>query len=99
MIVVIGQFRMPIANRDHARQLMECVALATRAEVGCMTYSYAEDVLEPGLYRVSELWDSREALAAHFAAPHMLDWQRERGKLGFSDRIVKAYEVSGEELL
>jgi quinol monooxygenase YgiN len=99
MIAVIGQFRLPIANREYARPLMERVTLATRAGHGCLAYSYAEDVLEPGLYRVSELWDSREALAVHFAAPHMQDWQRERAELGFSDRVMKSYEVTGEELL
>jgi quinol monooxygenase YgiN len=97
MIAVIGEFRMPLENRELARGMMDRVVQATRAEAGCIAYSYAEDVLDPGLYRISELWESREALAVHFDAPHMKVWQRERAELGLSGRMVKAYAVSGEE--
>jgi quinol monooxygenase YgiN len=78
---------------------MARVIAASRAEPGCLAYAYAEDVLEPGLLRVNEAWESRAALAAHFAAPHMQAWQRERAELGMSGREVTAYEVSGEEAL
>jgi quinol monooxygenase YgiN len=99
MIVVIGEFRLPLEHRAEAEQAMARVVAATRAENGCIAYAYAEDVTDPGLFRVSELWESHEALAAHFAAPHMLAWQRERAELGMKDRKVTAYAVSGEELL
>lgn len=99
MIAVIGSFRMPLESREQARLIMERVVKATRAENGCIAYCYAEDVLEPGLFRVSELWESREVLAVHFAAPHMQEWQRERTSLGLSERVIKAYGVSGEEAL
>lgn len=78
---------------------MNRVIAASRAEDGCIAYSYAEDLLEPGLFRVSEAWESREALAAHFETPHMLAWRRERAELGMTDREVTAYTVSGEEAL
>lgn len=99
MIAVIGSFRMPLESREQARVMMERVVKATRTENGCNAYSYAEDVLDPGLFRVSELWESREALVLHFAAPHMQEWQRERASLGLSERVMKAYVVSGEEAL
>ena len=67
MIVVLGQFRMPAEHMDAARPPMEKFMLATRAEDGCVEFNYAEDVLDPGLIRVSEVWDSREHLTAHLA--------------------------------
>jgi quinol monooxygenase YgiN len=73
--------------------------LATRAEPGCIDYAYAEDVLEPGLIRVSEKWESREALAVHFEAAHMQRWRQERDGFGMSDRDMRAYEMIGEEVL
>ena len=99
MVIVLGEFRFPLENRSAAQDVMERVVLATRAEQGCIAYSYAEDVIDPGLFRISEVWQSREALAVHFEAPHMKDWQRERADLGLSGRAVKAYSVSGEEAL
>jgi quinol monooxygenase YgiN len=99
MIAVIGSFRLTVANAGAGRAAMARVIAASRAEPGCLTYAYAEDVLEPGLFRVNELWTDRAALAAHFASAHMRQWQRERVELGMTGRAVAAYEVSGEEAL
>jgi quinol monooxygenase YgiN len=99
MLVVLGTFRLPSASLEAGRTAMERVIAASRAEPGCIEYAYAEDVSEPGLFRVNEAWESREALATHFEAAHMKAWQRERAELGMSDRTVTAYDVAGEELL
>ena len=99
MIVVLGEFRMPAHRRAEAVAAMRRVVEATRSEPGCVAYAYAEDVTEPGLFRVNEQWDSREALAAHFEATHMKQWQAERAELGMSGRVVTAFAVDGEEAL
>lgn len=99
MIVVTGVFHIPVTNRPEAVEAMERVIAATLCEPGCTAYSYAEDVCEPGLFRVSEQWASREALTAHFAAPHMEQWRAERASLGMTARVVTAFTVSGEESL
>src|SRR5690606_35664581 len=69
---------------EQARPLMCAVIEATLGEPGCRAYSYAEDVADPGLFRVVELWDSREALSAHFDAPHMKVWPSNAQRSGFS---------------
>ena len=97
MIAVLGTFRFPLAALDQARPLMREVVGATLEEAGCRTYSYAEDVTEPGLFRVTEQWDSREALAAHFATPHMKAWGEQRAALGFFDRDISVYEIGAAE--
>lgn len=99
MIVVIGTFRLPIERYEEAQPALKRVIAASRAEAGCLSYTYAEDVLEPGLFRVSEAWTSRAALTAHFATPHMLAWQAERAALGLSERDVRAYTVNGADVL
>ena len=99
MIVVVGSFRLPAESLAAGRDAMARVIAATRTEHGCLAYAYAEDIVEPGLFRVSEAWTSRAALAAHFEAAHMKQWQRERAELGMSDREMTACEVSAEEAL
>lgn len=99
MIVVLGSFRFPPEAVGQARPLMRTVIEATRAEPGCRAYSYAEDVAEPGLFRVTELWDSREALAAHLATPHMKAWSEARSALGFHDRQIAVHELGPGEAL
>jgi quinol monooxygenase YgiN len=95
MIVVIGQFRMPVENMEAARPLMAKVMLATRAEAGCIEYNYAEDLLDPGLIRVSEVWETREQLTAHLKTPHMAVWGEERTAFGLSGRAITVFEADG----
>jgi quinol monooxygenase YgiN len=92
-VAVIGQFRMPAENMAAARPIMRKVMDATRAEDGCIEYNFAEDVLDPGLIRVSELWDSREQLAAHLKTPHMAVWGEERAALGLSGRKITVFDA------
>lgn len=99
MIVVIGEFRLPPEHHRQALAAMQRVIAASCAEPGCLDYSYAEDVLEAGLFRVSEAWQSREALGTHFDSDHMQTWQRERTAFGMSGRRVVAYVVGAEEAL
>jgi quinol monooxygenase YgiN len=93
MIVVSGRFRLPLDRIAEAQPAMAKVIAASLAEPGCRDYAYAEDVTEPGLFRVQETWDSLETLRAHFATTHMKEWQAVRETLGFHDRAVVAYEV------
>ena len=97
MLIVSGRFRLPPERIAEARPAMATVIAASLAERGCRAYSYAEDVVEPGLVRVHEEWDSLEALRAHFATPHMRQWQAARETLGFHDRSVSACEA-GERI-
>ena len=96
-VAVIGQFRMPPESMDAARPLMRTVMEATRAEPGCVEYNYAEDVLDPGLIRVSEVWDSRAHLNQHLKTAHMAEWGAQRTALGLSGRDIAVYEVSSAE--
>ena len=99
MIIVSGHFRLPPERIAEARAAMAKVIAASRAEAGCRAYAYAEDVTEPGLFRVHEEWDSRDALTAHFAMPHMLEWQAARETLGFHGRAITVREAGPAEAL
>lgn len=99
MIRVIGQFRLPADRLAEAREPMRRVVAATLAEPGCRGYSYAEDICDPGLIRVSEAWESRAALDAHFASDHMARWRDERTELGLTERDIRMIEIAGEEPL
>ena len=97
MIAVLGSFRFPLEAIEQARPLMRAVIEATLTEPGCRTYSYAEDLAEPGCFRVMELWDSREELLAHLKTPHMKAWVEQRAALGFFDRDISLYELGAAE--
>lgn len=96
-VIVMGEFRLPLENLEAARPAMEQVVTLTRAEDGCLGYSYAQDMFDPGLIRVAEKWASAEALAAHLAAPHMDEWKRVREGFGLTGRAITMYEIASEK--
>ena len=49
MILIAGTVRLPAGRLDAARPSMASLIEASRAEAGCLEYSYAEDVLDRGL--------------------------------------------------
>ena len=98
MIVIEGTVRIPPANLDKARTVMEQMIRASRAEAGCLDYAYSVDVLDPGLIRVNERWESRDALAGHFKTAHMATWRAFFPELGITDRSLRLYEADPETI-
>ena len=94
MILIAGTVRLPPEKLDIARPHMEKMLLASRAEAGCRAYSYAQDVLDPGLIHVAEAWDDADALAAHFASAHMKEWRAAGADFGIGDRKLTRYVVT-----
>jgi quinol monooxygenase YgiN len=95
-LVIAGTIRVPPERLDAFRPHMLAMLGASRAEDGCLEYSYAEDVAEPGLIRVFEAWRDQAALDAHFATPHLAAWRAAWPEFGVSDRRLIAYEVASE---
>jgi quinol monooxygenase YgiN len=98
-LIIAGTVRVPPENLDAFRPHMEAMLTASRAEDGCLTYSYAVDVQDPGLIRVFEAWRDQAAVDAHLKAPHMAQWRAAWPVLGVSDRRLSLYEVAAERAL
>ncbi|MET0180106.1 MAG: putative quinol monooxygenase [Novosphingobium sp.] len=97
MIIVAGTVRIAAERLDAARPAMARVIAATRAEDGCLAYAYAQDLLDPGLIHVAERWRDRDALRAHFAAAHMVEWRAAQPGLGLFDKSLRIYETDEGE--
>ena len=92
-VVILGTVRLPPERLGDARAHMAAMVAASRAEDGCLAYAYGEDVLEPGLIRVSEVWRDQAALGAHAQSAHMRVWRAAAGELGLHDRQLVAYDA------
>ena len=97
MIIVMGTFRMPVQNLERALPMAEAVVMATRAEDGCIAYSYARDLFDPEVIHVSEKWRDRAALMAHFHSEHMKTWAAKRGDLGLFGRDIRIFDTDEGE--
>lgn len=95
-LIIAGTVRVPVENLDQFRPHMLEMLSASRAEDGCLTYSYAQDVADPGLIRIFEAWRDQAALEAHFATGHMARWRSLWPQFGVSDRNLMVYETAAE---
>ncbi len=93
MLILAGTVRLPPENLPAARPFIARMVAASRAEPGCVAYSFAEDLEEPGLLRIFEVFRDREAQQAHAASQHMKDWRATWGDLGIGDKQITHYEV------
>ena len=93
MLVITGTFRVPPHHLDDARPHMAAMIAASRAEAGCLHYSYGEDLLDRGVIHVAEHWASREALAAHGVAEHIKTWRASWPGLGIGERDLTLFEA------
>jgi quinol monooxygenase YgiN len=99
MIIVTGEARFAPEAVGALRAAAAAMVPATRAEAGCVSYGYAEDVLEPGLVRISEIWSDWASLEAHFATAHMARFNAALAEIRPVSVRVVAYETGAERVL
>ena len=93
MIIVAGTITVDPSDMDTYREVSAPMIEATLAEDGCHTYNFAQSVVDPSEIRIFELWESKEALEAHFVAPHMQTFQQAIGQLKIGNRNLAIYEA------
>ncbi len=97
MIVVSGTLRTTPQALARLGEAMRAVIETTRGEEGCRVYAFSADVIEPGLIRIYEEWDNREALAAHSRAPHIAEWHEALEAAGGAAVSLSLIEVGSVE--
>ena len=98
-LIISGSVQVQPENPVRFRPLMKAILEASRAEDGCLDYTYAEDVAEPGRIRVFEVWRDAAALEARFQTSHMAEWRARWPHFGVSDRRLFAYEIVSQRPL
>lgn len=94
MLLIVGTVRLPADGLDAARPVMRRMVDASRKEEGCVEYGYAQDVFDPDVIQVRELWTDQAALDRHFASPHIAEWRAAWPTLGIGDRNLRVYDVA-----
>ncbi len=96
MIIVAGTVRVDPTKREATGLAMDKVIKASRAEPGCIEYSYSIDVLDPHVVHVFEVWRDKDVLQLHFKMPHLSEWRAAWTMIGVTDRKLKMYEIAAE---
>ncbi len=99
MIVIAGRIRIkPGTQADATRAARDMVA-ATRPEAGCVSYAFYADLEDPCAFFIFEEWENDEALARHFATPHMAAFQAQVLTFIAASPEIKRYVVSSAAAL
>jgi quinol monooxygenase YgiN len=94
MLILAGTIRVGAGKREACLLPVLQMVTATRAEPGCLEYSFAFDAVDDHLLRIFEVFADEAALAAHRASAHMQSWRAIMPELGISGRDMSEYQVS-----
>ncbi|MFC0590118.1 putative quinol monooxygenase [Novosphingobium aquiterrae] len=81
MLLIEGWIKLATGEFDKVADQARAMVTATNQEAGCLHYSFARDIADPDLIRISERWDSQEALAGHSASAHMAEFNKAMGSV------------------
>ncbi len=76
MIQINGTIRIDPAALDAARAALVTMMEHSRAEDGCLLYTFAQDLSDPGVLLLCERWRDAAALEAHGKSAHMREFQQ-----------------------
>lgn len=94
MLLIEGWIKLATGEFEKVREQGIAMVKATNEEAGCLHYAFAQDIADPDLIRISERWDSPEALAAHGASAHMAAFNKAMG--GVTREGADLWLYSGE---
>ena len=101
MIIARVEIHVEPASVEALKGALADMERDTRAEPGCLDYAFSQEINNPGVVRVSELWKDMAALEAHMKALHMATFQQAVVQHAPKSVDVKFYEgteVSGPAL-
>ncbi len=96
MLVVMAEVVVKPGTVEQVRDALKTMEIESRKEPGCVTYAFSVDVSDASKLRISERWESMDALKAHFKTPHMAVFGGVLGKHPPVSMDVKLYEVARE---
>jgi quinol monooxygenase YgiN len=88
MLVVLGDVYVQIPKREEAGQLMLAIQRAAREEEGCISYTFAETLDDPGHLVLVQQWRDQQALDAHYRSQAFIDYQA-----SISESLVRSSEL------
>ncbi|MBS0482984.1 MAG: antibiotic biosynthesis monooxygenase [Proteobacteria bacterium] len=71
MLLVEGWLKLASGEFDKIIDQARVMVKETNAEEGCLHYSFARDISDPDLIRISERWVGNDAMTAHTESAHM----------------------------
>ncbi len=95
MLIVLAKAKLGDGALESGRAAFIAMIEASRAEEGCIEYTYSVDVLDPSTLNIVEKWVDDAALAYHFQTPHMAAFQK--ALAGLDVKVVEALKFQADD--
>lgn len=99
MVIVLGKVEVEPTDRETFIHAVSAVELATRQEVGCISYAFGQDSTRNDLFWLCESWSDLAALTAHLETPHIAAFRAAIAPLKVRSFIAKRYDAENEVIL
>ena len=93
MIQINGTIRLGRTIDAATQKAIVEMVRASRAEDGCLDYSFARDIADPDTLILFERWRDRAALEAHGTSAHLATFQEVMTANPPASRDIRVYET------
>ena len=93
MLIVIGDATAAPGRRDELVAAAQAIASATRADDGCLAYSFSADVENPDRILSIEIWVDRAAMDEHMTHAHTEEFLRIAPGLVAGEPVMSFHDV------
>jgi quinol monooxygenase YgiN len=94
MIIVAGSVLVQETKLERAIEVALTMSKATKAEAGCIDYTFYSDLENPNRFFIFEVWEHQEALDHHFKTEHMRVFNQNLPEVLAAKPEITRYEVS-----
>lgn len=98
-IVLAGRFTSKAARRDELVALSQSMLAPSRAEDGCVSYDFLEEIGGPGNFLFFERWRNKAVLDTHFATAGFAAFAKAFPTLIDGEANIRLFAVSSERTL
>ena len=93
MLMVLGEAKLGDGALEAGMAALSAMIEASRAEEGCIDYTYSVDILDPTRLMITEKWVDNDALVYHLSTPHMAAFQKAISELDVAITEVLKYQA------
>ncbi|MBD2842273.1 putative quinol monooxygenase [Erythrobacter rubeus] len=93
MLIVLAEAKLGDGALEQGRKAFTAMVEASRKEEGCISYAYAQDVLDPSTLHITEKWVDEAALVSHFQEPHMATFQKALASIDVTVTEARKYHA------
>ena len=97
MIIVQGSIPIRSECREQAIAMAKEMIVASRSELGCISYEFYVGLSDPNTLLLFQEWESVEALHHHLETEHMDEFLKELPQMLDGKVATRRYEVRGSQ--